>query len=404
MTTNSDKLIDELLADVKDPKEIFGPSGLFMDLRKKLMERVLDAEMESHLGYAKHSSEGNNSGNSRNGYRKKTILTDDGKVEIAVPRDRECTFEPLAVQKHKRHDSGFDDRVIGLYARGMSTRDIKDYLEEFYGAEVSIDLISRVTSAVTEHVKEWQCRPLAEVWPIIYIDALVLKIRDNGQVRKKSMYVVLGVNTEGLKEVLGLWLADTEGARFWMQVLTELKARGVEDILILCCDGLKGLPQTIDAVFPKTVVQTCIVHMVRYSLSQVSWKNRRAVVAKLKPIYQAATLDAAATALDEFEEEWGKKYPSIVRSWRSNWDHLTAFFAFTTEIRRVIYTTNAIEAVNRQIRKSIKTRGAFPNDTAAMKLVWLALERASKKWRMPIREWDQAMQQLDIHFDGRLGL
>lgn len=404
MTTNREKLIDELLTEVDDPKDIFGPGGLFKDLKKRLMERVLEAEMEAHLGYKKHSPEGNNSGNSRNGYNRKTVVTEEGKVVLAVPRDREGTFEPIAVKKKDRHLSGFDERVIGLYARGMSTRDIKDYLEEFYGAEVSIDLISRVTEAVTEQVTEWQNRPLAEVWPIVYIDAMVLKIRDNGQVRKKSMYIVLGVNTEGHKEVLGLWLADTEGARFWMQVLNELKARGVQDVLILCCDGLKGLPEVIDNVFPKTVVQTCIVHMVRYSLGQVAWKNRRGVVAMLKPIYKAPTLSAAEAALDAFEKEWGDKYPSIVRSWRTNWDHLTAFFAFNPDIRRAIYTTNTIEALNRQIRKVIKTRGAFPTDNAAMKLVWLALRRASKKWSMPVREWDIAMQQLDIHFDGRLGL
>lgn len=404
MTTNTDELIDRMLSETKDLGQVFEPDGLFDDLKRRLMERMLEGEMDAHLGYEKHSVAGNNTGNSRNGYRKKTLLTEDGKVEVSVPRDRESTFEPVVVKKRQRRMPGFDERVIGLYARGMSVRDIQDYFEEFYKAKVSPDLISKVTNAVTADIVEWQSRPLAEVWPIVYIDALVLKIRDNGQIRKKSMYIVLGVNTEGKKEVLGLWLEDTEGARFWMQVLTELKARGVEDILILCCDGLKGLPQVVDSVFPKTVVQTCIVHMVRYSTGQVAWKNRRGVVAKLKPIYQAATLSQAEAALDEFEKEWGEKYPSIVRSWRTNWEHLSAFFAFSPEIRRAIYTTNAIEAVNRQIRKSVKTRGSFPNDDAAKKLVWLALQRASKKWKMPIREWDLAMQQLDIHFDGRLGL
>jgi len=404
MTMSTDELIDRMLSEVGDPEQVFKPDGLFDEIKRRLMERMLEGEMDAHLGYDKHSVAGNNSGNSRNGHRKKTVLTETGKVEVSVPRDRESTFEPVAVKKGQRRMPGFDERVIGLYARGMSVRDIQDYFTEFYKANVSTELISRVTDAVTADVVEWQSRPLAEVWPIVYIDALVLKIRDNGQIRKKSMYIVLGVNTEGKKEVLGLWLEDTEGARFWMHVLTELKARGVEDILILCCDGLKGLPQVVDRVFPKTVVQTCIVHMIRYSTSQVAWKNRRGVIAKLKPIYQAATLAQAEAALDEFEKAWGEKYPSIVRSWRSNWEHLSAFFAFSPEIRRAIYTTNAIEAVNRQIRKSIKTRGAFPNDKAAKKLVWLALQRAAKKWKMPIRDWDLAMQQLDIHFDGRLGL
>lgn len=404
MATDRQKLIDELLSGVDDPKDLLGPDGLFKELKKAMMEKLLDAEMEAHLGYDKHSPAGRNSGNSRNGHNRKTVLTEDGKIAVDVPRDRNGTFEPQLVPKHQRRLTGFDEKVLSLYARGMTMRDIKGHLEELYDVTVSPELISQATSAVLDEVSRWQSRTLAEVWPIVYIDALVVKVRDNGHVQKKALYVVLGVNTEGRKEVLGLWMADTEGARFWMQVLTDLKSRGVQDILILCCDGLKGLPEVVDSVFPLTTVQTCIVHMVRFSLKCVAWKNRRKVAAALRPVYKAATLDEAAAALDEFESEFGKQYPSIVRSWRRNWDHLTAFFAFSPEIRRVVYTTNAIEALNRQLRKALKTRGAMPNEDAAMKLVWLALDRASKKWTLPIRQWDLAMQQLDIHFEGRLGL
>lgn len=404
MASKQQELIQELLATVDDPSELLGDGGLFKQLKKAMMEKVLDAEMSEHLGYDKHEVAGRGSGNSRNGHNRKRVLTGEGELELDVPRDRNGTFEPQLVGKHQRRLTDFDDKVLSLYARGMSMRDIQSHLEELYEVEVSPDLISRATAAVLEQVTEWQSRPLAEVWPVLFIDALVVKVRDNGHVRKKSLYVVLGINTEGRKEVLGLWMADTEGARFWLQVLTDLKSRGVSDVLILCCDGLKGLPEVIDSVFPLTTVQTCVVHMVRYSLSCVSWQARKQVAAALRRIYTASTLSEAAAELDAFEAEWGKQYPSIVRSWRTNWEHLTAFFAFAPDIRRVIYTTNAIEALNRQLRKVLKTRGALPTEDAAMKLVWLALHQASKKWSYPIQRWDLAMQQLDIHFEGRLGL
>ena len=404
MANDRQKLIDELFATVKDPKELLGKDGLFRDMKKALMERLLDAEMEAHLGYEKHKPAGYNSGNSRNGHNKKKVLTDDGEVSLDVPRDRSGTFEPQLVAKHQRRLTDFDSKVSSLYARGMTVREIQGHLEELYGVKVSPDLISRATAAVLDQVKEWQERPLAPIWPVVYIDALVIKVRDSGHVQKKSLYVVLGLNTEGHKEVLGLWMADTEGARFWLQVLTDLRSRGVEDILIVCCDGLKGLPESIGAAFPLTTVQTCVVHMVRYSLKMVAWHSRRQVAADLRTVYTAPTLGAAEAALDAFEAKWGSKYPSIVRSWRTNWEHLTAFFAFNGDIRRIIYTTNAIESLNRQLRKTLKTRGAFPSEDAALKLVWLSLQQASKRWTYPIQKWDLAMQQLDIHFEGRLGL
>lgn len=404
MASKQQELIQQLLATVDDPSELLGAGGLFKQLKKAMMEKVLDAEMAEHLGYDKHEVAGRGSGNSRNGHNRKRVLTGEGELELDVPRDRNGTFVPQLVGKHQRRLTDFDDKVLSLYARGMSTRDIQGHLEELYEVDVSPDLISRATAAVLEQVTEWQSRPLAEVWPVLFIDALVVKVRDNGHVRKKSLYVVLGINTEGRKEVLGLWMADTEGARFWLQVLTDLKSRGVNDVLILCCDGLKGLPEVIDSVFPLTTVQTCVVHMVRYSLGCVSWQVRKPVAAALRRIYTASTLSEAAAELDAFEAEWGKQYPSIVRSWRTNWEHLTAFFAFAPDIRRVIYTTNAIEALNRQLRKVLKTRGALPTEDATMKLVWLALHQASKNWSYPIKRWDLAMQQLDIHFEGRLGL
>ena len=404
MATDRQKLIEELLANVQDPKELLGPTGLLRDLKKAVMERVLDAEMDVHLGYEKHDASGCNTGNSRNGHNRKTVLIGDGKVVVDVPRDRNGTFEPKLVSKHQRRLTDFDDKVLSLYARGMSMRDIQSHLEELYDVDVSHELISRATQVVLEQVAEWQGRPLAEVWPIVYVDALVVKVRDSGHVRKKSLYIVLGVNTEGRKEVLGLWMADTEGARFWLQVLTDLKSRGVQDVLILCCDGLKVLSEVVDTVFPHTTVQTCVVHMVRYSLSCVAWQARRKVSASLRCIYTAPTLEQASAELDAFEREWGQQFPSIVRSWRTNWEHLTAFYAFDAEIRRVIYTTNAIESLNRQVRKMLKTRGSLPNEDATMKLVWLALNQASKTWSYPIKRWDLAMQKLDIHFEGRLGL
>lgn len=398
-------LLEALLDSVDDPLEALSEDGLLRELKKRLMERALESELTEHLGYEKHDRAGDGSGNSRNGHASKTVLTGDSAVEIDVPRDRAGTFEPKLVPKNKRRIPGFDEKVISLYARGLSVREVQGHLEELYGVEVSPSLISRVTDGVLEEVNAWQSRRLEPTWPIVYLDALVVKVRDDGVVGNKSAYLALGVNMEGRKEVLGLWIAQTEGAKFWLHVLTELKNRGVEDILVAVCDGLTGFPDAIAAAFPQTTVQTCIVHMVRNSLRYVSWGNRKAIAAELRKIYRSATVDEAEAALTAFEEsDWGTAYPSISRSWRTRWEQVIPFFAFAPEIRRAIYTTNAIEALNRQLRKTLKTRGAFPTEEAAVKLLWLSLERASRTWTMPIRQWDLALQQLAIHFPNRLSL
>jgi putative transposase len=394
--------LDALFEGVENPQELLGPDGLFAQLKKAAMERILAGELTHHLGYEKHDPVGNNSGNSRNGHTYKRVLTDEGPIELEVPRDRNGTFEPRLVRKHQRRLPGFDDKVLSLYARGMSVREIQGHLEELYGTEVSPDLISSVTDAVLEEVSEWQNRRLDPVWPIVYLDALVLKIRDNGTVQNKAVYIALGINAQGRKEVLGLWVAQTEGAKFWLHVLTELKNRGVDDILVLCCDGLKGFPEAIEAVYPLTTVQTCIVHMVRNSLRLVAWRNYKAIATDLRLIYTADTVSEAEAALKAFERSWDNQYPSISKSWRSNWNRVTPFFAFTKDIRRVVYTTNAVEALNRQLRKVLKTRGSFPTDEAATKLIWLALGKASQKWTLPIPNWDLAIQQFAIHFSGRI--
>ena len=397
--------MEALLDSVDDPLEALSEDGLLRELKKRLMERALESELTEHLGYEKHDRAGDGSGNSRNGHASKTVLTGDSAVEIDVPRDRAGTFEPKLVPKNKRRIPGFDEKVISLYARGLSVREVQGHLEELYGVEVSPSLISRVTDGVLEEVNAWQSRRLEPTWPIVYLDALVVKVRDDGVVGNKSAYLALGVNMEGRKEVLGLWIAQTEGAKFWLHVLTELKNRGVEDILVAVCDGLTGFPDAIAAAFPQTTVQTCIVHMVRNSLRYVSWGNRKAIAAELRKIYRSATVDEAEAALTAFEEsDWGTAYPSISRSWRTRWEQVIPFFAFAPEIRRAIYTTNAIEALNRQLRKTLKTRGAFPTEEAAVKLLWLSLERASRTWTMPIRQWDLALQQLAIHFPNRLSL
>ncbi len=400
-----DPLVEALLDGVDDPLAALAEGGLLRQLKKRLVERVLEEELTEHLGYERHDASGDGSGNSRNGHSGKTVLTGEGSVDIDVPRDRAGTFEPQLVPKHRRRLPGFDEKVIALYAQGLTVRELQSHLKELYGVEVSPTLISRVTDGVLEEVKAWQSRPLAPVWPIVYLDALVVKIRDDGVVANKSIYLALGVNMQGQKEVLGLWVAQNEGAKFWLHVLTEMQARGVEDMLIAVCDGLTGFPDAINAVFPRTTVQTCIVHMQRNSLRFVSWTNRKAVSRELKRIYRAATVEEGESALTAFEEgEWGKKYPSIAKSWRTRWEQVIPFFAFAPEIRRAMYTTNAIEALNRQLRKVIKTRGAFPTEEAAVKLLWLGLERAQRRWTMPIRHWDLALQQFNIHFPDRVPL
>ena len=400
--TISNELLDSLLADYKTPEDLIGEGGLLKQLTKRLVERALQTEMVEHLGYAKHESVAHPTGNTRNGTSKKTLKGELGALQIEVPRDRNGSFEPRLIPKHQTRWTGFDDKILSLYARGMTVREIQSHLEEMYGTEISPTLISSVTDAVMEDAKAWQSRPLDVLYPIVYLDCIHVKTRDNGAVRAKAVYLALGINLAGEKELLGLWIAQTEGAKFWLQVVTELKNRGVQDIFIACVDGLKGFPEAIETVFPKTAVQLCIVHMVRYSLNYVSWKLRKAVAADLRVIYSAATVAEAEAQLAAFAEKWGEAYPPIVQSWRRNWARLIPFFDYPPEIRKVIYTTNAIESVNMSLRKITKNRGAFPSDDALLKLFYLALQNISQKWTMPIRDWKAALNRFIIQFEDRM--
>lgn len=399
-STITPELLDQLLANYSKPEDLTGDNGLFKQLKKALIERALGAELTEHLGYEKGDPGGRGTGNNRNGTSSKTILTEDGEIEIAVPRDRAGSFEPQLIAKGQTRFDGFDDKILSLYARGMTVREIQGHLAELYGAEVSPDLISRVTDAVLEEVREWQSRPLDAVYPIVFFDALRVKIRDEGLVKNKAVYVALAYNSDGEKDVLGLWIEQTEGAKFWLRVVNELKTRGVNDILIAVVDGLKGFPEAINSAYPQTLVQTCIVHLIRNSLAFVSWKDRKAILPSIKAIYRAESADAAALRLAEFEAEWGKRYPAIGQIWRNAWEHVVPFFAFAPGIRKMIYTTNAVEALHRSLRKIIKTRGSFPTDEAALKLLYLAIKNAGVHWRRPV-EWTAAMGQFAIHFGAR---
>ena len=392
-----EELLDELLAGA-DPAEVFRDGGLIDDLKKAVAERALDAEMDAHLDREPERS----SGNHRNGHNRKRVLTDEGSVELAVPRDRQGRFEPQLVEKYCRRLPGFDDKVISMYARGMTTREIRGHIEELYAVTVSAELISKVTDAVLEEVREWQSRPLEEVYAIVYFDAVRVKIRDEGLVRNKAVYLAIGVRCSGHKEVLGLWIEQTEGAKFWLSVMNELKARGVADVLIAVVDGLKGFPEAIEAVFAQATVQSCVVHLIRRSLAYASYKERRALAAALKTVYRAPTQAAAEAALDELEAgPWGEKYPAVTRSWRGAWEHVVPFFAFSEPIRRAIYTTNAIESLNSTVRRAVRTRGHFPNDRAATKLLYLALRGVQQKWRAPPLYWHQVRPELAIRFGER---
>lgn len=375
---------------------------LSRQLLKLAMERVLAAELEDHLGYSKHSPEGRNSGNSRNGHSKKTLKGDFGELEINTPRDRNGEFEPQLIAKGSTRINKLDQQILSLYARGMTTRDIADALQEMYGADISQTLISKVTDAVLDEVTTWQNRPLESLYPILYLDGIVVKVHQDKRVIKKTVYVALGVNTEGQKELLGLWLAETEGATFWLSVLTELQNRGVEDVFIACVDGLTGFPEAINTAFPQAQVQLCIVHQVRNSLKYVSYKDRKAVASDLKRIYQSATAEEAERELSTFEQTWGEKFPSIGKSWRKHWDNLITLFDYPKEIRKAIYTTNAIESLNSVIRKAIKNRKIFPTDQSVLKVIYLATEKASAKWTMPIRDWKAAMNRFEIMFPDRI--
>ncbi len=395
------EMLDELLKG-KKPDEILGKDGVLKELTKRLVERALEGEMTHHLGYEKHAADGRNGGNSRNGKSSKRVQGDSGELELAVPRDRDGSFEPELVKKGQRRLAGFDDKVLSLYARGMTTREIQGHLHELYGVEVSPTLISRVTDTVLEDVRAWQGRPLEPVYPIVYLDAIHVKMRASGHVQSQAVYLALGINLEGQKELLGLWVGEAEGAKFWLSVLTELKNRGVQDILIACVDGLKGFPEAIESIFPKTQIQLCIVHMIRNSLRYVSWKERKAVAKALRSIYSAVTEDAAQQALDEFAKQWDARFPTISKLWRRHWANLSAFFSYPEPLRKVIYTTNAIESINAQLRKVTKKKGAFPTKESVQKVLYLALARASERWKRPIRDWAAALNHLSIVFEGRV--
>ncbi|MGF1458716.1 MAG: IS256 family transposase [Leptolyngbyaceae cyanobacterium] len=406
----ADELLDEMLSECQSPEEILGESGLLKQLTQRLVERALAGELNHHL----QDLDGHDSRNSRNGHSSKTVQSEHGELELAIPRDspkerlrqRQSTFEPLLVPKHQRRLSGLDEKILALYARGMSTRDIALQLEELYGAQVSPAIISEVTDVVSEDVKAWQCRPLDELYPIVYLDALYVNIKVAGRVSKRAVYVGLGINREGNKDLLGLWIgeAEAEGAKFWLKVLTDLKNRGLKDILIACCDGLKGFPQAIEAVYPQTQVQLCIVHLMRNSLRYVPWKDGKAVAADLKPIYRAATLEEAETALEDFAAKWDEHYPAVSQIWLRHWENIIPLFDYPMEIRRVIYTTNAIESVNRSLRKVIKTKAVFPNEESVFKLMYLAMNNIAKRWNRPIKNWRAALSHFAILFPERFKL
>ena len=400
--TVSNELIDRLLADYKKPEDLIGENGLLKQLTKRLVERALEAEMAEHLGHGKNEPVANPRGNTRNGKSKKTLKGEFGELPIDIPRDRDGSFEPQIVPKHQTRWTGFDDKILSLYARGMTVREIQAHLEEMYGAEFSPTLISTVTDAVMDEAKAWQSRPLDALYPIVYLDCIHVKSRDAGVVKVKAVYLALGIDLTGNKQLLGLWIAQTEGAKFWLQVVTELKNRGVQDIFIACVDGLKGFPEAIESVYPQTAVQLCVVHMVRHSLNYVSWKMRKAVAADLRSVYAATTLEAARAALDAFEQQWGSDYPPIVQSWRRNWDRITPFFDYPPEVRRIIYTTNAIESVNMSLRKITKNRGSFPSDEALLKLFYLALNNIAKRWTMPVQNWKPVLNRFTIQFGERM--
>jgi putative transposase len=394
----SDELIDEWLKQGRKPEDI---NGLLKEFTKRVVERAMQGEMAEHLGYEKHDPVGYKSGNSRNGATKKALKGDFGEIELETPRDRDSSFEPKIIAKGQTRFTGFDDKILSMYARGMTTREIEGHLKEIYGVEVSPTLISNVTEAVMEEVRAWQSRPVDALYPILYLDALYVKIRENGHVQNRAVYLAMGIRMDGSKEVLGLWTSANEGAKFWLQVLTELRNRGLEDVFIVCVDGLKGFPDAIETVFPKAQVQLCIVHLVRASLNYVSWKQRREVAADLRTIYTAATAEEAGMRLEELAQKWDRTHPTISQIWRRNWERITPFFAYPAEIRKIIYTTNALESVNMSLRKVIKTRGSFPNEESALKLLYLALRNVMKKWNS-VQNWKEALNRFQVLWPDRM--
>jgi putative transposase len=394
-------LIDKLLADYEGPEDLIGEQGLLKQLTKALVERAMHAELTHHLGYSKNDPLGRGSGNSRNGTSSKTLKGDFGEAAIEVPRDRNGTFEPKIVPKHQTRFTGFDDKILSMYARGMTTREIQGHLQEIYGVDVSPSLISEITDAVIEEVKAWQTRPLEPLYPILFLDALMVKMRHEGKVENRAVYVAIGIDLDGRKDVLGLWTSPNEGAKFWLQVLTEIRNRGVKDIFIACVDGLKGFPQAIETVYPQAQVQLCIVHLVRASLNYVNWKERKQVAQDLKAIYRSSTADQAGRELAEFAARWDGKYPTIAAIWTRNWERVIPFFAFPAEIRKIIYTTNAVESLNMTLRKALKTRGAFPSEEAALKVMYLALRNVIVKWERPLK-WKAALNRFTMLWEDRI--
>jgi putative transposase len=398
------QLIDELLKDYKTPEQILGANGLMGELTRRLVERATSGELTAHLGYERGDPTGRNSGNSRNGTQPKTVQTDHGPQDVQIPRDRNGTFEPVLLPKRQRRLGNFDDLIISLYGRGLTQRQISDHIKEIYGVELSVELISNITDAVAADVTAWRTRPLSAVYPVVYLDGLRVNVRINGRVDTRVIYVAVGISMAGLKEVLGFWAESSEGAKFWQTVINDLKNRGVKDILIACVDGLKGFPDAIKAVFPDTEVQLCIVHLIRSSTRQVAWTHKKEVAADLKPIYTAVNVEAAELALQTFDKKWGQTYPMVAQSWRNVWANVIPFFKFPDDIRRAIYTTNAIESINASIRHIANNRALFPSDDAVYKLLFLALTNAAKKWTMPIKRWKQALQQFAVFFQGRVPL
>jgi len=396
------EVLDELIGELKNPEEFYGKGGLIETLTKAITERVLEGELTHHLGYPKNSPAGNNSGNSRNGKTNKTVKGKNGDLDLEIPRDRNSSFEPQLIEKRQKRFDGFDEKIISLYARGMTTRDIQAQLEELYGVEISPSFISTVTDAIMPEVRAWQNRPLEPLYPVVFLDAIRIKSRSDGVVQNMAVYLALGINVDGLKEVLGMWIAKTEGAKFWLSVLTDLKNRGLQDIFIATVDGLKGFPDAIETVYPQTQVQLCIVHMIRNSLKYVSWKQRKEMATDLKTIYRADTVALAEENLDLFAQKWNATHPTVSKSWYANWERLIPFFDYPKQIRRVIYTTNAIESMNMSLRKVTKNRGSFPTDDAVFKLLYLALMNITKKWSMPIQHWKQAMNHFAILFEDRM--
>jgi putative transposase len=393
----ADAVLDELLAG-RDPTTVFTSGGLIDELKKRLAERMLNAELDHHLDGAAEQEAGNH----RNGYGSKTVITDTGKLELAIPRDRHGRFDPVLIGKYRRRFAGFDEKIIALYARGMSTREIAGHIGELYGAEISPDLVSAVTDAVLEEVAAWQSRGLDGTYAVVFFDAIRVKIRNEGLVSNRAVYLAIGIRCSGHKEILGIWIEQTEGAKFWLRVMSELRNRGVQDLLIAVVDGLKGFPEAITAVFPRAVVQTCIVHLIRYSMQFASWKERKLIAAALRPVYQAESAAAARERLEDFDRgPWGQKYPSIAQSWRRNWEQVTPFFAFAPELRKIIYTTNAIESLNAEVRKAVRIRGHFPSEEAATKLIWLVLRKVQARWKNPPVFWQAAKTQLAIRFEDR---